>query len=83
MPVDRAPTPAQGKESFELAVLYGVARAALAARDARKPLGGGLYRGDSAAEMRLALKLEKVRSWVESIDAERVRVNAGADGRDG
>jgi hypothetical protein len=79
MAVDRSPTPAQGKESYELAVLYSVARAALEAVDGRESLGRGLYRGDVAAEMRMKLKLEKVRSWVDSIDAERVRVNAGAD----
>jgi hypothetical protein len=79
MPVDRAPTKAQGRESYELATLYGVARAALEAVDVRQSLGRGLYRGDVAAEMRMKLKLERVRSWVDSIDAERVRVNAGVD----
>jgi hypothetical protein len=38
-----------------------------------------LYRGDVAAEMRAALELQRVRPWLESIDAERVRANAGAD----
>lgn len=77
MPIDRAPTPAQGRESFELATLYSVARAAIEAVDGRESLGRGLYRGDVAAEMRMKLKLEKVRVWVDSIDAERVRLNAG------
>jgi hypothetical protein len=77
MPVDRAPTRAQGKESFELATLYSVVRATLEAIDVRESLGRGLYRGDVAAEMRLKLKLERVRSWIDSIDAERVRLNAG------
>jgi len=83
MPVDRAPTPAQGKESYELAVLYGLARSVLEAVDGRASLGRGLYRGDVAAEMRMKLKAEKVRSWVWSIDAERVRLNAGADDSEG
>ena len=77
MPVDKAPTLAQGRESFELATLYSVVRATLEAIDIREPLGRGLYRGDVAAEMRLKLKLERVRSWVDSIDAERVRMRAG------
>lgn len=77
MPVDKAPTRAQGRESFELATLYSVVRATLEAIDGRKPLGRGLYRGDVAAEMRLRLKLERVRSWVDSIDAERARASAG------
>jgi len=80
MPVDRAPTPAQGRNSFELATLYSVARAALEAKDSRESLGRGLYRGDVAAEMRLSLKLEKVRPWVDSIDVERARLDAGVDG---
>jgi hypothetical protein len=78
MPVDRAPTKAQGRESFELARLYRVLRAQLAARDSRVSLGKGLYRGDVAAEMRAALELQRVRPWLESIDAERVR--AGVSG---
>ena len=77
MPVDRAPTQAQGRESYELAVLYRVARAGIEAKDTRTALGRGLYRYDVAAEMRHSILLEKVRSWVDSIDAERVRLNAG------
>jgi hypothetical protein len=80
MPVDRAPTQAQGRESFELATLYSVVRATIEAIDVRESLGRGLYRGDVAAEMRMKLKLEKVRGWVDSIDAERVRMNAGVNG---
>ncbi len=77
MPVDRSPTAADGKRSFELSRLYALARAALDARERRVSLGNGLYRGDVAAEMRLAVRLEQVREWLAEVEAESARAGAG------
>lgn len=80
---DRASTPEQGQRAYELATLYGVVRAAIEARAARTVLGRGLYRGDVAAEARLAIKLDRVESWVRQLDAERARAGSGEDGSEG
>jgi len=79
---DRSPTPAQGKQAFELASLYAVVRAARDASRSRVSLGRGLYRADEAAELRLAIKLERVGPWLDQLDAERARAGSG-DGSEG
>jgi hypothetical protein len=62
MPVDKAPTLSEGRESYELATLYTIARAARDACDVRVWLGVDAYRGEVSSEMRLAIKLDRFLS---------------------
>jgi hypothetical protein len=77
MSIDRASTPSQGRAAFERAITIGFARAAVELLDSLDVLSPGLCRVSESARIRAKLKLKEFRPLLDSINADRVRVNAG------